>query len=275
MAAGEEADSGGASSDEDDKGFDIREASLEGYLSLYQGLSGALLKEGPPSAVYLGVYEAVKTALLADPTFAAYPILVYLTAGALGETLGSVVRAPAEALKTRLQTGQNSSLGESIQNVLFDEKGRENVVTAWSSSLFRDVPFGAMQLAIFEALKSYITDAPQSFLDVDVNTLAAEVVLGTIGGAIGALLTTPPDVITTRILTQTVDACDKPVGFSEMGSKVFAEGGFGALCTGWKERTGYWAPAIGIFLSCYCYVRQTAVEQHLFAALNTSINTFS
>merc|ERR1719162_1998251 len=115
----------------DGASFDMKKPTLEGYLSLYKGLSGALLKEGPPSAVYLGIYEAVKTALLADPNFAAYPILIYLISGALGETLGSVVRAPAEALKTRMQTGQNSSLGESIQNVLLDEKGRENVVTAW------------------------------------------------------------------------------------------------------------------------------------------------
>jgi len=163
-----------------------------------------------------------------------------------------------------MQTGQNSSLGESIQNVLLDEKGRENVVTAWGASLWRDVPFGAVQLAIFEGLKTYIANSPQSFLDFDVNSLAAEVVLGSIGGAIGALLTTPPDVVTTRILTQTNDVCDKPVGFAGMTSLVLAEGGFKALCTGWQERVGYWAPAIGIFLSCYCYVRQAAVEQHLF-----------
>merc|ERR1719217_2042438 len=56
--------------------------SLEGYLSLYQGLAGALLKEGPPSAVYLGVYEAVKSNLLATPNFSPYPLLVYLIAGA-------------------------------------------------------------------------------------------------------------------------------------------------------------------------------------------------
>ena len=37
--------------------------SLEELSSLYQGLPGALLKEGPPSALYLGVYEAMKARL--------------------------------------------------------------------------------------------------------------------------------------------------------------------------------------------------------------------
>jgi hypothetical protein len=237
---------------------------LEGYLALYKGFSGALLKEGPASAVYLGVYEAVKTALLADPNFAHYPILVYLISGALGETLGSVVRAPAEALKVRMQTG-DSSLGESIQDVLIDEKGRSNVLNAWGASLFRDVPFGAIQLTIFEGLKEYISNSPSALLDVDVNTLAAEVVLGAIGGGIGAILSTPPDVVTTRILTQESDeACENPAGFGEMTGKILKEEGFGALCSGWQERGAYWAPAIGIFLSCYCAVRQTAATQHIF-----------
>jgi hypothetical protein len=31
-----------------------------------------------------------------------------------------------------------------------------------------------------------------------------------------------------------------------------AEGGMAAVFTGWKERTIYWTPAIGIFLSIYC-----------------------
>lgn len=37
-----------------------------GLVSLYQGLPGALLKEGPPSALYLGVYE-VRDAFAMSP----------------------------------------------------------------------------------------------------------------------------------------------------------------------------------------------------------------
>jgi len=39
---------------------------IVGYniMSLYEGLGSNMLKEGPPSALYLGVYESVKYALL-------------------------------------------------------------------------------------------------------------------------------------------------------------------------------------------------------------------
>lgn len=243
-----------------------RNFSLAGYLSLYQGIQAALLKEGPPSALYLGVYEAVKFKLLALRSFASNPLLAYLIAGGIGESVGSVVRAPAEAIKSRMQSGMDPSTSESFRRVLFDREGRANVLRAWSASLWRDVPFGAVQLAIFEGLRSFLMNNPQSFLDIDVNTLTAEVTLGAIGGAIGSFLTVPMDVVTTRILTQKCDdeSYKEALGFVGMSKKVWAEGGWRALLTGWKERTGYWAPAIGIFLSCYCLIRETAVEQHLF-----------
>ena len=41
-----------------------------------------------------------------------------------------------------------------MQRVLGTREGRENVLRAWSASLWRDVPLGAIQLAVFEGLKS-------------------------------------------------------------------------------------------------------------------------
>jgi hypothetical protein len=82
---------------------------------LYRGLSANLLKEGPPSALYLGIYESVKSLLLggsvafdnADSSGNLLPPLaVYLIAGAAGEMVGTVVRAPSEAVKTKLQVSR-------------------------------------------------------------------------------------------------------------------------------------------------------------------------
>lgn len=52
----------------------------------------------------------------------------------------------------------------------------------------------------------------------DVSSLQAEAVLGALGGGIGALLTTPTDVVTTRIITQSVE--DEPLGFLDMTKKA-------------------------------------------------------
>lgn len=263
-----------------------------GFFTLYEGLTGNILKEGPPSALYLGVYESVKYTL--QPKIApAYLLGVYLISGAAGEMVGSVVRAPAEAIKCLVQSNAVETAFQAATRVLGTAEGRENVLRAWSASLWRDVPFGAIQLAIFELVKAYILNNPD--IDFDSSTLQAEAIIGAFAGGCGAFLvrvhswtesvfiscaiishfyvsrlaptqTNPTDVITTRIITQSTDKEDGkgPLGVIGMGRKIYQEEGLSAFFSGWTARVGYWSPAISIFLTCYCSVRQAGVRYDLF-----------
>ncbi|KAL3900274.1 MAG: hypothetical protein SGARI_006279 [Bacillariaceae sp.] len=205
---------------------------FQSIASLYQGLTGNLWKEGPPSAVYLGVYETVKYALapkvVDDPSLL---LGVYLIAGAAGELVGSVIRAPAEATK----------------------------------SLF---------------VKAFILNNPN--IDFDSSTLMAEAIIGAFAGGFGAFLTTPADVTTTRIITaessaigaSEIDDGDhspeeqaqevEPLNVFGMAKKIYEEEGPSAFFIGWQARVGYWAPAISIFLTCYCSVRQAGIQYNWF-----------
>jgi hypothetical protein len=107
-------------------------------LSLYEGLYGNILKEGPPSALYLGIYESVKYYLYNQFGFD-YRLLIYLTAGAAGEMCGSIVRAPAEAIKSTVQSGLSSSAVDAAYQLFGTPESRKNVIRAWSSSVWRDV----------------------------------------------------------------------------------------------------------------------------------------
>jgi len=230
--------------------------------NLYEGLTGNIWKEGPPSALYLGVYESVKYTLV--PKFsAANLLLVYLIAGAAGELVGSTVRAPAEAVKSLVQSRSADTALQAAQRVLGTAEGRANTVRAWSSSLWRDVPFGAIQLAIFEVVKAYILNNPD--IDFDSSTLMSEAIIGAFAGGCGALITNPTDVITTRIITQSTGENDNPLGVVGMGKKIYQDEGPGAFFTGWQARVGYWAPAISIFLTCYCSVRQAGIRYDFFS----------
>jgi hypothetical protein len=237
---------------------------------LYEGLTGNLFKEVPPSAIYLGVYESVKYALV--PKVApAYLLLVYLVAGAAGETVGSIIRAPAEAVKSLVQSRAKDNALEAAKSVLGTADGRANVLRAWSASICRDVPFGAIQLAAFETIKAAILNNPN--IELDSSTLLSEAVIGAFAGGLGALVTNPTDVITTRIITQdpTGDGLGEgeggyePLGVLEMGKKIYETEGAGAFFTGWEARVGYWAPAISIFLTCYCSVRRAGITYDIFS----------
>ena len=55
---------------------------------------------------------------------------------------------------------------------------------------------------------------------VDTNTLAAEAAFGAIGGLIGAVLTTPADVVTTRIMTESEECARKELEHRRIGAHV-------------------------------------------------------
>ena len=67
---------------------------------LYVGLLPNLVKEAPSSALYLAIYELVRSGLMAPGApFETAPLLAYLVAGAAGEFVGSVIRAPVRAVQ--------------------------------------------------------------------------------------------------------------------------------------------------------------------------------
>ena len=223
---------------------------------LYKGITANLLKEVPPSALYLGVYEAVKTSLLTT-SWASMPLLVYLVAGGCGEFVGSILRAPSEAIKSRVQSGQAESTAQAFEQLTSDDTQRRSLASTWATSLARDVPFGAMQIAIFEVAKTMIVQNPD--IRVDPNTLAAEITLGAFGGLIGSLLTAPMDVVITRMITQPSGAAPENNPF-KMAKRIFEEDGPKGFLNGAGARGFYWTPAIGIFLGLYCSLRKYALD---------------
>jgi len=270
---------------------------------LYRGLLPNILKEAPSSALYLGIYELIKARLIGvsgsgiTGPLSSNPLLGYLIAGAVGELVGSVVRAPSEACKTRVQSGMATDAAEAVQQVLIDETGRRNTINAWLSSICRDVPMGAFQIAIFESLKVYVVQSPE--IVFNVNTLPVEASFGAIGGLVGAALTTPADVVTTQIMTRTepqagvagnpsaadddgaaagapaasaVDDDATAAGDEARGRApgplatakfIYETEGIGAFGKGVVSRSLYWSPAIGIFLALYCSLRQAALNAGL------------
>jgi solute carrier family 25 S-adenosylmethionine transporter 26 len=248
----------GTADDEDDAPLDLANA--------YKGIFANIVKEAPSSALYLGIYEFARTYLTSTP-LGDQPLVIYLLAGAMGELFGSLLRAPAEAVKTRLQVGISDEDGVEItaltaaKQVIFTQSGRENLFNSWSTSLLRDIPMGAVQLAVFESAKTYVISSPT--INLDVSTLSSEALFGCIGGSIGAFITTPADVITTISINSLSDvnlAQYREKSPMEVLQMLNAEGGMAALFTGWRERTLYWTPAIGIFLSIYCGSRQFALS---------------
>ncbi|CAI5954467.1 unnamed protein product [Closterium sp. NIES-65] len=193
------------------------------FKGLYSGLSGNLVGVLPASAIFIGVYEPVKAFLLnALPDNIS--VAAHLAAGAAGGTAASLVRVPTEVVKQRMQTGQFPTAVNAVKTILSKE-GFRGLYAGYGSFLLRDLPFDAIQFAIYEQLKIQL----KKTLKRDLKDPEMAVV-GAISGAITGAVTTPLDVIKTRLMTQGTSGQYK--GIIDCIQKTAAQDGAGALFKG-------------------------------------------
>ncbi|CAI5480062.1 unnamed protein product [Closterium sp. Yama58-4] len=193
------------------------------FKGLYSGLSGNLIGVLPASAIFIGVYEPVKAFLL-NALPENISVAAHLAAGAAGGTAASLVRVPTEVVKQRMQTGQFPTAVNAVKTILSKE-GVRGLYAGYGSFLLRDLPFDAIQFAIYEQLKIQL----KKTLKRDLKDPEMAVV-GAVSGAITGAVTTPLDVIKTRLMTQGTSGQYK--GIIDCIQKTAAQDGVGALFKG-------------------------------------------
>lgn len=162
---------------------------------LYSGLAGNLAGVLPASAIFVGVYEPTKQKLLKS-----FPenlsALAHLTAGAVGGAASSIVRVPTEVVKQRMQTRQFASGPDAVRLIVAKE-GFKGLYAGYGSFLLRDLPFDAIQFCLYEQLRmGYKLAARRDPNDPET------AIIGAFAGAITGAITTPLDVIKTRLMVQ-------------------------------------------------------------------------
>ncbi|XP_031489128.1 S-adenosylmethionine carrier 1, chloroplastic/mitochondrial [Nymphaea colorata] len=165
------------------------------WKGLYSGLAGNLAGVLPASAIFVGIYEPAKQKLLKilPDNLSAF---AHLTAGALGGAAASLVRVPTEVVKQRMQTGQFASAPNAVRLIIANE-GVRGLYAGYSSFLLRDLPFDAIQFCIYEQLRIGYKLAARRDLSDPENAL-----IGAFAGAFTGAVTTPLDVIKTRLMVQ-------------------------------------------------------------------------
>eukprot|EP00850_Spirogloea_muscicola_P000510 SM000002S05590 [mRNA] locus=s2:1072655:1082887:- [translate_table: standard] len=225
----------------------VRTGSAINLRGLYSGLSGNLAGVLPASAIFVGVYEPLKQKLL--QTFPEHlSVAAHLTAGAAGGLAASLVRVPTEVVKQRMQTGQFNAATQAFKQILSKE-GTRGLYAGYSSFLLRDLPFDALQFAVYEQLKiGYGRTVKRELKSPEMAAI------GALSGAITGAVTTPLDVIKTRLMTQ--GAAGHYKGVVDCVRKIIAEEGSGALLKGLGPRVTW----IGIGGSIFFAVLEKTKE---------------
>ncbi|MCJ1329027.1 hypothetical protein MMC10_005704 [Thelotrema lepadinum] len=173
---------------------------------LYGGVTPALLGSFPGTVIFFGTYEWSKRYML-DRGVA--PSISYLTAGFIADLGASVVYVPSEVLKTRLQlqgryknpyfnSGYNYRSTWDAAKTIVRTEGLPALFYGYRATLWRDLPFSALQFAFYEKERHW---AMRWVGSRDIG-LGLEIATAMTAGAMAGTLTCPLDVVKTRLQTQ-------------------------------------------------------------------------
>ncbi|KAF9609134.1 hypothetical protein IFM89_013388 [Coptis chinensis] len=173
----------------------VKTFQAKGILGFYSGISAVIVGSTVSSAIYFGTCEFGKSFL---SKFSGYPsVLIPPTAGAMGNIVSSAVMVPKELITQRMQA---SVVGRSWQVLLsiLQKDGILGLYAGYTATLLRNLPAGVLSYSSFEYLKAAVlAKTKKGHLEP-----FESVCCGALAGAISASLTTPLDVVKTRLMTQ-------------------------------------------------------------------------
>lgn len=173
---------------------------------LYGGVTPAFLGSFGGTFLFFGSYEWSKR-LLIDAGVA--PSLSFFTAGLIADLVASPLYVPSEVLKTRLQlqgryknpffnSGYNYRGPVHALRTIARTEGMSALFYGYRATLYRDLPFSALQFAFYEKER----EAAIWWVGSKTIGLPLEILVGASAGGMAGILTCPLDVVKTRIQTQ-------------------------------------------------------------------------
>ncbi|KAH6629653.1 mitochondrial carrier protein-like protein [Boeremia exigua] len=182
----------------------------EGFVrGLYGGVKPAFLGSFCGTVCFFGTYEYSKRFMIDNGVA---PSVAYFTAGLLGDLAAAPSYVPSEVLKTRLQlqgrynnpffnSGYNYRSTTDAARMIIRTEGFGALFHGYKATLWRDLPFSALQFTFYEKER----DLAKSYMGSNNIGLLLEIATAATAGGAAGVLTTPLDVVKTRIQTQQPD----------------------------------------------------------------------
>lgn len=254
------------------------------FRGLFQGVGSVIIATLPSSGAFFITYEGVKHTLSThNPNGVIPQPLVHATASGTAELVSCTVLTPAEVIKQNAQVFSRSSGANATLHTL--QRFRANPLGLWrgyTALAGRNLPFTAMQFPLFEHFRALIKEYRERTGRRTGTLLESGLVTATSAGAAGsisAVITTPIDVVKTRIMLSAAEnaAQDRTKGVGDalkngglrdamgqvvkkpsrrksslqVGKEIFADQGVKGLWRGGAMRGTWTILGSGLYLGTY------------------------
>ncbi|KAI2508356.1 hypothetical protein MHU86_6030 [Fragilaria crotonensis] len=280
----------------------FRIVQQDGPTALYRGAWVNVLGVAPEKTIKLGtnayVLKVLRQGLVQQPGAVAsststlpLPLEQQILAGAIAGMMQVIVTNPLEVVKVKMQTSSMSA-----KEVMQELNNPLDLYNGAGACLVRDMVFSAILFPLYQQLKLLLlpifaagllalAGGPAAALqtaDTFGETAAfwADLVAGSLAAGPAAILSTPADVIKTRIqqarqenenqimngetVTKGVAVYPsfqgKDAGFFQVGSAIVEQEGIMVLGSGWLERVVRSTPQFGVTLALFDVLNGLALD---------------
>lgn len=235
---------------------------------LYRGYSVSVLGGGPVMGIYFTAYEGAKSAL--EPTIAGWTggsgggAPLQMSSGFAAECVAATVWLPWEVVRQRMQIAAGPPRG-------FLQSGRDIVLESGVAGLYTGLAGYMMLWGLFSPLMFVIYDLGMQVVRRNQPTDRHGehsapnplwgFVMGAAGGAIASTLTSPLDVVKTRIQCQTPTSITQYRSMVHGLQEIYTHEGPRALFRGTTARAASMGVSMGILMGCYSWFGGQARRQ--------------
>ena len=177
-----------------------------------------------------------------------------MIAASAGEVAACAVRVPTEVIKQRAQAIQHTSSMAALRAILRQRReiGVNGVwremYRGWSVTVMREVPFTIIQFPLWEGMKEWRRRTQGK----DEISAVESAVFGSVAGAVAAGVTTPLDVLKTRMMLSKEKQAVIP-----LLTQILSDSGPRAFFAGIGPRILWISAGGAIFLGSYQWASNT------------------
>lgn len=244
-----------------DGGFDAAAdiVKTNGPFALYRGVMVNILGVAPEKTVKLGANSFMRGAITAK--FGYLPFVGEIVSGGFAGMTQVIVTNPLEVVKVKMQTSEMS-----VKDVIKQVEGIKDLYQGAGACIARDMVFSAFLFPFYAHAKVFMLPFITTLVgDQNAPVFWTNLLAGSIAAGPSAFISTPADVIKTRIQQargeDEEDYLPADAGFFQVGASIIESEGSPVLFSGWFERVVRSVPQFGVTLAVFDVLNTLAVDQ--------------